>query len=87
LQDGDKLAYANPTWAHSEWDAPTTHPSAASVGPTQPPSRYVLHTDAEDPDPSPYDGGFVELPPQYFERQGPGGNNPVPHNYDTKHPS
>ena len=90
LQYGDKFgAYTKPTWTsdqHLAWETSTMQPKAASVGmPFQPPSTYVLHADAEGL--SPYDGGFVELPPQYFDRQGPGEfNSPAGYTHDTKNP-
>lgn len=34
------------------------------------PSRFVVHTDAEDGLPQPNNDGVVELPPQYSERRG-----------------
>jgi len=34
------------------------------------PSRFIVHTDAEDELPPPNDEGVVELPPQYTERHG-----------------
>jgi len=91
LQDGDKFSYyTKPTWTPdehpSEWENSATKPKAAFLGmPSQLPSRYVMHPDAEEP--SPYEGAYIESPPQYFERQGSGGfNSSVGYTYDTKHP-
>ena len=43
------------------------------------PSRFVVHTDAEDELPQPNDDGVVELPPQYSERRHMVGvTNPTP---------
>jgi len=88
VQDGDKFSYyTKPTWTPdqhpSEWENSTMQPKAAFVG--MPPSRYVMHPDAEEP--SPYEGAYIESPPQYFERHGSGGiNSSVGYAYDTKHP-
>ncbi|KAJ8520984.1 hypothetical protein ONZ45_g2272 [Pleurotus djamor] len=37
----------------------------------KPPSRFILHTDADDELPPPNEDGIVELPPQYTERRAP----------------
>ncbi|KAF8168177.1 hypothetical protein B0H34DRAFT_49886 [Crassisporium funariophilum] len=43
------------------------------------PSRFVMHTDADDDLPPPNEDGVVELPPQYSERHGAlGVTNPSP---------
>ena len=49
------------------------------------PSRFIMHTDAEDDFPPPNDDGVVELPPSYSERRapnvqvpGPSGKGPLP---------
>ncbi|KAJ7357296.1 hypothetical protein DFH08DRAFT_851577 [Mycena albidolilacea] len=38
------------------------------------PSRYVMHTDAEDEDLAPNDDGVIELPPQYSASRAPRSN-------------
>lgn len=96
VQNGNLEVYANPAPTFSQhssgWDSSQTSTAQQKpdlVGiPSQPPSRLILHTDAEDTeDASPYDGGFIELPPQYSERRAPGGlNSSVEATVDTKHP-
>ncbi|SJL05461.1 uncharacterized protein ARMOST_08829 [Armillaria ostoyae] len=45
---------------------------AAMAGSSYTPSRFILHTDADDvPLPPPNEDGVVELPPQYSERKAP----------------
>jgi hypothetical protein len=50
------------------------------------PSRFILHTDADDDLPQPNDDGVVELPPQYSERRILGVANPTPDS-NAGHPS
>lgn len=40
------------------------------------PSRFILHTDADDDLPQPNDDGVIELPPQYSERRGVANSTP-----------
>jgi hypothetical protein len=50
----------------------STQRKAAMAGVTgYAPSRFIVHTDAEDELPEPNGEGVVELPPQYSERRGP----------------
>ena len=42
------------------------------------PSRFIVHTDADDDLPQPNDDGVIELPPQYSERRMLGVANPTP---------
>ena len=42
------------------------------------PSRFIVHTDADDDLPQPDDDGVIELPPQYSERRILGVANPTP---------
>ena len=42
------------------------------------PSKFILHTDADDDLPQPSDDGVIELPPQYSERRILGVANPTP---------
>jgi len=83
LQESDKFGTYMTRWASGQQSSTLTmQPRATSEGiPSQLP--YSFHAGAEDP--SPYDGGFVESPPQYFERQGLGEFS-TGYTYDTKHP-
>lgn len=96
VQNGNLEVYANPVpafsqhssgWGSSQTSTAQQKPDLVGI-PSQPPSRLILHTDAEDTeDASPYDGGFIELPPQYSERRRPGGlDSSVEVTDDTKHP-
>ena len=81
---------ASPSLQESDFDVHanasatlTAQPKALSMG--IPPSKFILHTDVEDA--SPYEGGFIELPPQYSERRGPGkSSSPAVPRDDTKQP-
>lgn len=89
-QGDTELPYANPgppspqqSSAPDSWHVPTTKQKPALKA--QLASRYILHTDADDV--APNEDGMIELPPQYSERQGPGGyNSSAGPTYDSKHP-
>ena len=49
------------------------------------PSRFIVHTDADDDPPRPNEDGIIELPPQYSERRILGVANPTPDS-DAGHP-
>ena len=52
---------------------------------TYQPSRFIVHTDADDDLPRPNDDGVIELPPQYSERRILGVANATPDS-DAGHP-
>ncbi|KAF9040546.1 hypothetical protein BJ165DRAFT_1490722 [Panaeolus papilionaceus] len=65
------LPYASNTTPPESTSASTAAArKAAMAGPsTYVPSRFIIHTDADDELPPPNEDGVVELPPQYTERR------------------